>query len=320
MVAAGSDRQSADHLSRQKKSFQPVINALSVDVEDYFQVSAFNGLVERSDWDHLEPRVDANTHRLLDLFEKHEVKATFFFLGWIAERHADLVRVVHESGHEVASHGYDHRQITTMSKEEFRRDLRRSKEILEGITGQKLLGYRAPSFSVTRATIWALEILSQEDFAYDSSIFPVHHDRYGIPDANPVPHRLPLSDGRSIVEVPMTVARYGGMNMPISGGGYFRLYPYWFSRMAARGANAEGRPWVFYVHPWEVDPGQPRLDVKPLSRFRHYNNLHKTESRLRQMLADFQFTSMRSYLVDAGLLRLTGPCDYSHVDRVANQR
>lgn len=292
----------------------------SVDVEDYFHASALADGVKAAGLHTLEHRVCDNTRTILNVLAETGVTGTFFVLGWVAERYPELVREIQEAGHEIACHGYSHSVIYEQSQDEFRAETLKAKKLLEDITGEPVLGYRGASFSITDKSLWALDVLEEAGFAYDSSIFPVHHDRYGIPDANPVPHRLPLSDGRSIVEVPMTVARYGGMNMPISGGGYFRLYPYWFSRMAARGANAEGRPWVFYVHPWEVDPGQPRLDVKPLSRFRHYNNLHKTESRLRQMLADFQFTSMRSYLVDAGLLRLTGPCDYSHVDRVANQR
>jgi polysaccharide deacetylase family protein (PEP-CTERM system associated) len=297
MVAAGSGRQSADHLSRQKKSFKPVINALSVDVEDYFQVSAFNGLVNRSDWDQLEPRVDANTRRLLDLFDKHEVKATFFFLGWIAERHADLVRAVHESGHEVASHGYDHRQITTMSKEEFRRDLRRSKEILEGITGEALLGYRAPSFSVTRATIWALDILSEEDFAYDSSIFPIRHDRYGIHDSPRFPWQRTGSCGSVLHEFPMSTVRVLRWNLPFVGGGYLRQFPFPFVEWGMKRVNrSDSHPVVVYVHPWEVDPEQPRMTAGFLTTIRHYRNLDKTETRLGRLLQKFEFAPMKDVL------------------------
>ena len=295
-------------------------NIFSVDVEDYFHASALADGVKAAGLHTLEHRVCANTNRILEILDDTQVSGTFFVLGWVAERYPELVKKIQSAGHEIACHGYSHSVIYEQSPEEFRAETLKAKKLLEDITGEPVLGYRAASFSITNESLWALDILKDAGFEYDSSIFPVHHDRYGIPDANPVPHELTLKDGRSILEVPMTVARYGGFNMPISGGGYFRLYPYWLSRMAARGANSEGRPWVFYVHPWEVDPGQPALDVKPLSRFRHYNNLHKTESRLRKMLADFEFTSMKSYLSEAGLLPHITPCDYSHAEKIVNQR
>lgn len=294
------------------------LNVFSVDVEDFFHASALKDGVRKAGLSNLEHRVCRSTDTLLQLLHETSVTGTFFVLGWVAERYPDLVKKIHGAGHEIASHGLSHSIVYEQEVEEFRRETLYAKQILEDIIGEPVLGYRAASFSITRKSLWALEVLKDSGFEYDSSIFPVHHDRYGIPDANPLPHELNLADGRTILEVPMTVARYAGFNLPISGGGYFRLYPYWFSRMAARRANREGRPWVFYVHPWEVDPGQPRLDVKGLSRFRHYNNLAKTEHRLRRMLSDFNFTSMKACLSEAGLLPLTAPCDYSHVGQIAN--
>ncbi len=217
-------------------------NIFSVDVEDYFHASALADGVKAAGAHTLEHRVCANTRRILKVLDDAGVTGTFFVLGWVAERYPELVKEIQVAGHEVACHGYSHAIIYEQSPDEFRTETLKAKSLLEDITGEPVLGYRAASFSITDRSLWALEILKDAGFAYDSSIFPVHHDRYGIPDANPVPHELPLKDGRSILEVPMTIARYGGFNMPISGGGYFRLYPYWLSRMAARGANAQGRP------------------------------------------------------------------------------
>ena len=295
-------------------------NVFSVDVEDYFHASALADGVRQVGITNLEHRVCASTERLLGLLDDAGVEGTFFVLGWVAEHYPELVRKIHESGHEIACHGYSHSVIYDQSRDEFREETVKAKRLLEDIIGSPVLGYRAASFSITKRSLWALDILADCGFAYDSSIFPVHHDRYGIPDANPVPHELHLEGGRSIVEVPMSAANYLGVNVPVSGGGYFRLFPYWFTRMAARHVNKAGRPWVFYLHPWEVDSGQPRLPVKGLSRFRHYNNLEKTETRLRQMLSEFDFESMQSYLGRAGLLHHNGACDSSHADLVANQR
>ena len=289
-------------------------------MEDYFHASALAEGVRAAGRDTLEHRVCANTRRVLGILDDTDVTGTFFVLGWVAERYPELVREIQASGHEVACHGWSHSVIFEQSPEEFREETLKAKQLLEDITGEAVLGYRAASFSITKQSLWALDILCEAGFQYDSSIFPVHHDRYGMPDANPVPHRIDLDGGRSIVEVPMTVARIAGFNLPISGGGYFRLYPYWFSRMAARGAITQGRPWVFYVHPWEVDPDQPKLDVKPVSRFRHYNNLQKTESRLRKLLAEFKFGPMKAYLADAGLMPHTDVCEPSCVGEAAVRR
>jgi polysaccharide deacetylase family protein (PEP-CTERM system associated) len=277
-------------------------NIFSVDVEDYFHASALSAGVRSRGLENLEHRVLNNTHRILQILSDRSVHGTFFVLGWVAERYANLVREIQSEGHEIACHGYSHSVIYKQTPELFRDETQRARKLLEDITGAPVVGYRAASFSITKDTLWALDVLAETGFLYDSSIFPVHHDRYGIPDAQLEPHVLHLPNGGSLVEVPMTVTKLGSLSIPVSGGGYFRLYPYWLSRKAARKVNAAGRPWVFYVHPWEVDPGQPRLDVSWFSRFRHYNNLHKTESRLRRLLADFRFESMQSYLTREGML------------------
>jgi polysaccharide deacetylase family protein (PEP-CTERM system associated) len=279
----------------------PVVNALTVDVEDYFQVSAFADVVRPEDWDSFERRVAGNTERLLQIFEEAGVKATFFILGWVAEREPELIRRIAASGHEVASHGYGHRLVYEQSRDEFRDDVRRSRALLQSLSGQAILGYRAPSFSVTANSLWALEILQQEGFLYDASIFPIRHDRYGMPSAPRHPFTIgpgvrhpfvgALDDlSGSLVEIPASTVRALGTNLPVAGGGYFRLLPYAWCRWGIRRLNqVEGRPAVFYLHPWEVDPEQPRLQASWLSRLRHYRNLSKTEERLRRLLADFSF-------------------------------
>lgn len=288
------------------------LNAFSVDVEDYFHASALADGVRRVGRENLKFRVCENTERVMGILDDAGVKGTFFVLGWVAERFAPLVRSIRDAGHEVACHGYSHALIYDQSVAEFREETLRAKGLLEDTIGGPVSGYRAASFSVRKDTLWALDVLQEAGFQYDSSIFPVHHDRYGIADAALEPHVRELQNGGSIVEVPMTVLPFGGVRIPVSGGGYFRLYPYAFTRTAARRVNASGRPWVFYIHPWEVDPLQPRLEVRGLSRFRHYNNLDKTEPRLRRMLNDFSFGSMEQLIARAGLLPAQGHCDSGH--------
>ena len=295
-------------------------NVFSVDVEDYFHASALADGVNTVGIEKLEHRVCSNTKRVLALLDDADVKGTFFILGWVAERYPELVREIQSEGHEIACHGYSHTIIYEQSPQIFREETERAKYLLEDITGHAVIGYRGASFSITEKSLWALDILAESGFLYDSSVFPVHHDRYGIPGASAVPHVMELANGGRLVEVPMSVARYAGLNVPVSGGGYFRLYPYWFSRMAGRHVNAEDRPWVFYLHPWELDEMQPRLPVKVFSRFRHYNNLEKTASRLRRLLADFDFEPMRNYLEKAGLLAHTSPCESSHAATAADRR
>jgi polysaccharide deacetylase family protein (PEP-CTERM system associated) len=269
---------------------------LTVDVEDYVHVSAFDEVVSREAWDTMPSRVVANTDRLLDIFAQHQVTATFFVLGWVAERHPSLVRAIADGGHELASHGHAHRLVYRQTAEQFREDVRRSKRTIEDAGSQRVSGYRAPSFSITAASLWALDVLVEEGYAYDASIFPVHHDRYGIPGAPRHPYRLDRASG-SIAEAPPATVRMAGQNLPVAGGGYFRLLPYWWTRRGIARLNAsEGQPAVFYLHPWEIDPGQPRLQAGALSRFRHYRNLDKTEGRLRRLLGDFSFAPLASVI------------------------
>jgi polysaccharide deacetylase family protein (PEP-CTERM system associated) len=286
-----------------------VLNAMTVDVEDYFHVSVFDGVVPRSRWETLESRVERNTERLLEIFADTGVRATFFVLGWVGERHPGLVRRIAGEGHEIASHGYAHRLVYDLTPAMFRDDVHRSKCLLEDAAGRPVEGYRAPSYSVTPRSLWALDILIDEGFRYDASIFPIHHDRYGIPLSPRHPYRLERSAG-SIIEAPGSTVRWGFMNLPVAGGGYFRIFPYAWTRMGISRLNRnENRPAIFYMHPWEIDPGQPRLSCGLLSRFRHYRNLDKTEARLRQLLADFQFGPMRAVL--HGVLAEKPPAPYA---------
>ena len=279
-----------------------IANALTIDVEDYFQVAALAEAVDHEDWHSMEYRVEANTHRLLELLERHETRATFFTLGWVAEKSPGLVRDIQKAGHEVASHGYSHQLIYNQTPEVFREETRRSKKILEDITGEPITGYHAASYSITNQSRWALDILAEEGFVWDSSIFPVHHDRYGMPGTPRWPHRLTTDNGHELAEFPLSTLKFPGYTLPIAGGGYFRLFPYWFSRWGLGSINRQGQPFVFYLHPWEVDPGQPRLDVKWFSRFRHYNNLDVCEQRLEQLLGHFRFTAMGDVLRNLKLL------------------
>lgn len=277
----------------------PIVNAMSVDVEDYFQASAFDRVVSRADWHGFESRVVRNTHRLLTLFDQHGVRATFFVLGWVAERFPELVRDIARLGHEVASHGFHHQLIYTLTPEQFREDVRRAKAVAEDAAGCAVVGYRAPSFSVVKPTLWALDVLLEEGYEYDASIFPIHHDRYGIPDSPRHIHRIERAAG-AIVEVPGSTVRVGTANLPIAGGGYFRLFPYaWTKWGISRVNTVDQEPVVFYLHPWEIDPGQPRLRVGRTTRFRHYTGLEKTLHRMEKLVSDFRFDSIRSTLTSA---------------------
>lgn len=263
-----------------------VVNALSVDVEDYFQVQALETVFPRRGWDNCELRVERNTERLLALFDEAGVKATFFTLGWVARRCPALVRRIAEGGHEVASHGYGHQRVDTAGPEAFRADVARARAVIEDAAGVAVKGYRAPTFSVGHHTPWAWPILEAEGHAYSSSVYPVRRDLYGVPDA-PLTLYRPAGVSR-LVEIPISAVRLGGRNWPAGGGGYFRLLPYALSRMAIGRVNADGaRPAVFYLHPWEIDPGQPRVRGTPWkSRLRHYLSLSRTEARLRRLLRD----------------------------------
>ena len=273
-----------------------ILNAMTIDVEDYFHVSVFDGVVPRSEWDRLESRVCRNTDRLLALFAQHGVQGTFFVLGWVAERHPDLVRRIAAGGHEIASHGFGHRLVYDQTPAAFRQDVRRSKQLLEDAVGVSVRGYRAPSYSIVPRSLWAIDVLIEEGFTYDASIFPIRHDRYGIPVSGRHPYVLQRAGGR-ITEVPGSPTRVGPANLPIAGGGYFRLLPYAWSRWGIQRVNdVERRPVVFYLHPWEIDPAQPRLPVGFVGRLRHYRNLDQTEARLRQLLRDFAWGPLRSIL------------------------
>lgn len=268
------------------------VNAMTVDVEEYFQVGAFESCIDRSKWDDLESRLEISMDIVLRLLGDAGVRGTFFFLGWIAERHPDVVRRVAGAGHEIASHGYDHRRITGMTADSFREDIKRTSGILADITGHQVRGYRAPSFSICATNLWALEVLAEEGYAYSSSIYPIHHDHYGMPSAprfmfNPVPDS-------AMIEVPVTTVSLAGRKIPCGGGGYFRLLPYGLSKYAIGRVNREdGQSTVFYCHPWEFDPGQPRQKAAGArSRFRHYTNIGRMERKVRRLLVDFRWGRM----------------------------
>ncbi|MCH8048440.1 MAG: DUF3473 domain-containing protein [Planctomycetes bacterium] len=288
------------------------INAFTVDVEDYFQVSAFEKHVARSQWDQYASRVVDNTQRILRLLNRHDVQATFFVLGWVADRYPDLVREIHHAGHEVGSHSFWHRLVYDLSPEEFRDDLRRSRDVLEDLIGASVTAYRAPSFSITKRSLWALDILSEEGFCVDSSIFPIHHDRYGIPGAKTSVHTLQTKAGQ-LWEFPPSVARFAGFNLPVSGGGYFRLYPFALTRYCLNRLNrTRQEAFMFYVHPWEVDPEQPRLGVgSRMARFRHHVNLSSTERKLDALLGKFRFGRLCDVIQQAEVSSLPSTAEVS---------
>ncbi len=264
-------------------------HVLSIDLEDYFQVEAFAGTVRREDWDRFPSRVVRNTHVLLDIFDRCRVKATFFVLGWVAERFPALVREVKERGHELACHSYWHRRIYTLTPDEFRADTRRAKDAIQQAASVEVSGYRAPTWSVTSKSLWALDILAEEGFTYDSSIFPIRHDLYGVPGASRYPWTYTTTSGRSLFELPPATVQVLGANLPAAGGGYFRIFPLQFTEWALRRFEQEQRSLVFYLHPWEIDPGQPRISAPLKSRFRHYTNLSQTQKRLEYLLERYSF-------------------------------
>ena len=270
-------------------------NMMTVDVEDYFHASAFDRVVPRTSWFERESRVVRNTHRLLEFFHNHGVKGTFFMLGWVAERFPSLVREIRSCGHELASHGFHHQLVYNLTRDQFRDDVRRAKATIEDTGGCPVYGYRAPSFSIVRSSLWALDVLIEEGHHYDASIFPIHHDRYGIPDAPPLPHVIERGAG-TIIEVPASTARVGPLNLPIAGGGYFRVLPYAFTRWGIARLNAAGQPAVFYIHPWEIDPEQPRLAASRTTAWRHYSNLGETLKRLEWLVRDFAFDTVAARL------------------------
>jgi polysaccharide deacetylase family protein (PEP-CTERM system associated) len=274
----------------------PPLHCLTFDVEEHFQVNAFDSEARRRSWGSSESRVERSTEKLLALLERHRYRATFFVLGWIAERHASLVQRIAAAGHEIASHGYGHEIITRLSPDEFREDVRKAKKILEDVIGAEIHGYRAPSFTIMPDTAWALEVLAQEGHRWDSSVVPIVHDVYGWPGANPFPHRIHTPSGPLFELPPSTANGLGATRLPVGGGGYFRFYPYAVVRHFLRRIEAQGQPIVFYLHPWEVDPEQPRMQGKRLSVYRHYLNLERVEGRLERLLDDFRFAAVGDLL------------------------
>lgn len=273
-------------------------NALSVDVEDWFQVGAFERTIDRADWDGLTHRVERNTDAVLALFDEAGVKGTFFTLGWVAQRYPALLLRIAEAGHEVASHGYDHERVFTFTPDQFRADLRKSRALLEDASGQRVIGYRAPSFSIDSRTPWAHPILAEEGYRYSSSVAPIRHDHYGWPESPRFAWK-PVA-GSSLLELPVTTAKLGGRTLAAGGGGFFRLLPYAFSRWAIKQVNGQaGRPAIIYFHPWEIDPDQPRVAGAPFkSRVRHYSNLSAMAGKLRRLTRDFAWTRIDA-LVEA---------------------
>lgn len=277
-----------------------MLNALTIDVEDYFQVNAFADRINPDQWDSYPLRVVANTRRILDLLDRHGITATFFILGWVAARAPELAREIHRRGHEVACHGYGHQLVYQIGPQRFRDDIRRAKSILEDQCGEAVNGYRAPSYSITNKSLWALDILVEEGFSYDSSIFPVVHDTYGIPDAERFPHTLQTTAGPlrefPLTTLPITVG-WKQLRLPIAGGGYLRLLPVETIRKGIAKVNStEQQPAVVYFHPWEIDPQQPRIKAGVKSTFRHYLNLHRTEGKLIHLFERLKFGTMRQVL------------------------
>ena len=268
----------------------PIVNALTIDVEDYFQVSAMAPYIQRSAWDSCECRVERNVYRILELLDARGIKATFFTLGWIAKRYPGLVRQLVEQGHELASHGYGHERASDLTQDAFVQDIQRAKALLEDIGGIEVRGYRAPSFSIGAANLWAFDCLADAGYKYSSSIYPIQHDHYGMPDAP----RFAFQARSELLEIPVTTVRLLNRNLPSSGGGYFRLFPYAVSRWLLQRVNqADQKPGIFYFHPWEIDPGQPvvaGIDAK--TRFRHYVNLSRMEPKLCRLFDDFQWGRM----------------------------
>ncbi|MFM9916840.1 MAG: XrtA system polysaccharide deacetylase [Rhizobacter sp.] len=268
----------------------PISNALTIDVEDYFQVSAFAPYIARSDWDRLECRVERNVDRILLMLDRHQTRATFFTLGWIAERYPRLIRQIADQGHEVASHGYGHQRATELVEADFKSDVERAKHVLEDVCGAPVTGYRAPSFSIGTGNLWAFDCLARAGYRYSSSIYPIQHDHYGMPDAPRFAHRV----NDTLMEIPITTLRLFGRNLPASGGGYFRLLPYAVSRWMLRQVHArDGESAIFYFHPWEIDSNQPRIaGIDSKTRFRHYVNIDRMEQRLDRLLSDFRWGRM----------------------------
>ncbi len=284
---------------------QQVVNGLSVDVEDWFQVGAFEDVIDRDEWSSLDDRVDRNVREILDLFDEAGAKATFFTLGWVAQRHGSLLREIAKRGHEIASHGWDHQRVFTMKPREFAADIAKAQKAIEDASGERVIGYRAPSFSIDKRTSWAFAELGQQGYLYSSSVAPISHDHYGWAEAPRFAFQ-PLAQ-EELIEIPVTTAMFAGRRLAAGGGGFFRVLPYAFSRWAIRQVNEEeGRPAIFYFHPWEIDPDQPRVPNAGLkSRLRHYTNLDKMADKLRNLVRDFDWGRM-DFVAELEALRLRG--------------
>lgn len=269
---------------------------LTVDVEEYFQAETFSRIVPRTRWDRMPARVARSTGRIRDILGERGVRATFFVLGWIARRYPDLVRSLHRDGHEIASHGWDHRMLTRMAPERFREDVRRSKRILEDIVGEEVSGYRAPTFSIVERTAWAHDILADEGYGYSSSVFPVRHDRYGWPEFGRLPRAVAGPEGNRLLEIPMSVARFARLGIPFGGGGYLRAMPVTLTAWLLRRNRRLGLPVVVYIHPWEIDPEQPRIRISRPAHVRHYLGIEGAERKLCRLLDTFRFDTMKRYL------------------------
>ncbi len=282
-----------------------IINAFTVDVEDFFQVEAFSQVINRDLWDDFSCRVEKNTDSILGLLDDANVKGTFFVLGWIAKRYPHVVKRISDLGHEVASHGMTHKLIYNQNQNTFKQETLDSKLLLEDLSQQPVNGYRAATYSITNKSLWALDILVEAGFKYDSSIFPMRHDRYGISDACPLPNVLKTPNNSSIIEFPISTVRSEFFTLPIAGGGYFRLFPYSVTRWGLSSINRKNNPFVFYIHPWEVDSNQPRIkNISKFTKFRHYNNLSRCHPRLKKLLADFDFNTMQHVLDNTALIDL----------------
>jgi len=277
-------------------------NVLSVDVEEYFQVEAFARSVDRGDWHSFPPRVERNVHVILDLFDRYRAKATFFVLGWVGTHYPMLVREIAARGHEIGCHGFGHQRLHLLTREQFREDLRAARGALTDQAQQPIRCYRAPSFSIVRNTMWALDVLAEEGFTCDSSIFPVRHDNYGIPDAPRFPYLHRTGEGNSMYEFPPSTLRITNQNVGAGGGGYLRFAPYTVTRWALRRINrADRQPAMVYFHPWEIDPGQPRISAPPRSRIRHYTNLASMQGKIERLLQDFEFVPLGVHFENLGL-------------------
>lgn len=283
-------------LDRKMNETKRVANIFTVDVEDYFQVETFSSIIPRTEWKKFKLRVHKNLERLFQLLDNYNIKATFFVLGWLAEKDPEIVSSIYKAGHEIASHGFSHLMISKQTREEFRDDVGRSKKILEDIISEDVIGYRAPTYSIMKSTLWALEILQEEGYKYDSSIYPIVHDRYGIPGAKREIHKIELNKNKEIIEIPLSTLKLLLWNIPLGSGGYLRIFPLCYTIWGMNFLNSRGNPVIINIHPWEVDPEQPPLPVKRFSKFRHYKNIDKTLHRLEMILERFEFQPARKVI------------------------